>query len=167
MGAYVILACRDMKKCDLAAQYIKENTGSKNVECMELDLSSLSSIRSFAKNFTSKDIPLHLLINNAGVMIPPLSRTKEGFELQFGVNHVGHFMLTRLLLNKLKDGSPSRIVNVSSLAHKRGNDAINTYDELALLSYIHSYITSILLHRKAYVFICSVVKKQVGLLLKI
>lgn len=68
---------------------------------MELDLASLASIRKFVMNFKKKGLPLHILVNNAGIMIPPYSTTEDGFELQFGVNHLGHFALTNLLLDNL------------------------------------------------------------------
>ena len=68
---------------------------------MELDLASLASIRKFVMNFKKKGLPLHILVNNAGIMIPPYSTTEDGFELQFGVNHLGHFTLTNLLLDDL------------------------------------------------------------------
>lgn len=68
---------------------------------MELDLASLASIRKFVMNFKKKELPLHILVNNAGIMIPPYSKTEDGFELQFGVNHLGHFALTNLLLDDL------------------------------------------------------------------
>ena len=68
---------------------------------MELDLASLASIRKFVMNFKKKELPLHILVNNAGIMIPPYSTTEDGFELQFGVNHLGHFALTNLLLDDL------------------------------------------------------------------
>lgn len=73
----------------------------KSVEYMELDLASLASIRKFVMNFKKKGLPLHILVNNAGIMIPPYSKTEDGFELQFGVNHLGHFALTNLLLDDL------------------------------------------------------------------
>ena len=88
---------------------------------MELDLANLESVRSFAENFKKKYSGLDLLINNAGVMIPPYSKTKDGFELQFGTNHLGHFALTALLFDAIKNTANSRIVNVSSAAHKTGN----------------------------------------------
>jgi NAD(P)-dependent dehydrogenase (short-subunit alcohol dehydrogenase family) len=107
-GAHVVLAVRDTGKGDAAAATM---TGS--VEVRPLNLASLASVRAFAAGW---DGDIDLLINNAGVMIPPFSRTEDGFELQMGTNHFGHFALTNLLLPHVKD----RVVTVSSTAHKRG-----------------------------------------------
>ena len=88
---------------------------------MELDLADLESTKNFADTFKKKYSQLDLLINNAGVMIPPYTKTKNGFELQFGTNHLGHFALTTHLLDVLKQTKNARVVNVASLAHTRGN----------------------------------------------
>ncbi|MCK5456097.1 MAG: SDR family NAD(P)-dependent oxidoreductase, partial [Melioribacteraceae bacterium] len=92
-----------------------------DVEVMKIDLSDLSSVKSFADEFINKYDKLDILINNAGVMMPPYSKTKDGFELQFGTNHLGHFALTLQLLDLIKKTPDSRIVNVSSTAHNFGS----------------------------------------------
>ena len=100
---------------------------------MQLDLSSLNSVRTFADTFSSKYEKLHILINNAGVMMCPYSKTKDGFEMQIGTNHFGHFVLTNLLLKKLAASAPSRVVTISSVMHKRGKidfDDINCNQKL-------------------------------------
>ncbi|KRF80051.1 retinol dehydrogenase 13 isoform X1 [Drosophila virilis] len=125
-GATVYMACRDMKKCEQAREEIVLETKNKYVYCRECDLASMDSIRNFVATFKREQANLHILINNAGVMRCPRSLTKDGFEMQLGVNHLGHFLLTNLLLDVLKKSCPSRIVNVSSLAHTRGE--INTGD---------------------------------------
>ncbi|XP_034129783.1 retinol dehydrogenase 12 isoform X2 [Drosophila guanche] len=125
-GATVYMACRDMKKCEEAREEIVLETKNKYVYCRECDLASLDSIRNFVAAFKREQKTLNVLINNAGVMRCPRSHTKDGFEMQLGVNHMGHFLLTTLLLDLLKISAPSRIVNVSSLAHTRGE--INTGD---------------------------------------
>ena len=107
-GAHVVLAVRDTDKGKAAAATMPGET-----EVRRLDLASLASIREFAAGW---DGDLHLLINNAGVMVPPLTRTADGFELQFGTNHLGHFALTNLLLEHVT----GRIVTVSSTAHRFG-----------------------------------------------
>lgn len=113
-GARVVLAVRDVRKgADAAA------TMTGEVEVRRLDLADLASVRLFAGGI---DGPVDLLINNAGLMIPPLGRTADGFELQFGTNHLGHFALTNLLLPQIV----GRVVTVSSIAHRRG--AINLLD---------------------------------------
>jgi NAD(P)-dependent dehydrogenase (short-subunit alcohol dehydrogenase family) len=109
-GARVVLAVRDPARGDAAAAGIQGTT-----EVRPLDLASLDSVRVFARDWTG---PVDLLINNAGVMIPPLSRTADGFELQFGTNHLGHFALTNLLLPGITAGG--RVVTVSSDAHRGG-----------------------------------------------
>jgi NAD(P)-dependent dehydrogenase (short-subunit alcohol dehydrogenase family) len=111
-GAHVVLACRDTAKGDAAARGM---TGS--VEVRELDLADHDSVAAFAAGF---DGPLHLLVNNAGVMAPPLRRTAQGFELQIGTNHLGHFALTGRLLARLHDADAPRVVNVASGAHRMG-----------------------------------------------
>jgi NAD(P)-dependent dehydrogenase (short-subunit alcohol dehydrogenase family) len=88
-----------------------------SVEIMELDLASLASVRRFAEAFLAQYDRLDGLVNNAGVMYPPKGRTEDGFETQFGINYLGHFLLTELLLDTLKASAPSRIVGVSSVAH--------------------------------------------------
>lgn len=118
--AKVYMACRDMQKCEAAREEIVLDTKNKYVYCRQCDLASLESIREFVKNFKFQEKRLDVLINNAGVMRTPNTKTKDGFELQLGVNHMGHFLLTNLLLDVLKDSTPSRIINVSSVAHKRG-----------------------------------------------
>ncbi|EDV36908.1 uncharacterized protein Dana_GF13190 [Drosophila ananassae] len=119
-GATVYMACRNMVKCEEARKEIIKATGNRNIFSSQLDLSSMASIRSFATRFMSEESKLHILINNAGIMDCPRMLTKDGFEMQIGVNHMGHFLLTLLLLDVLKATAPSRIVVVSSLAHRFG-----------------------------------------------
>ncbi|RIA88682.1 hypothetical protein C1645_825970, partial [Glomus cerebriforme] len=88
-------------------------------EYLNLDLASLKNVKQSAENFLAKDLPLHILVNNAGIMATPWTLTEDGIQDQFGVNHVGHFLFTKTLLPKIEASAPSRIVNVSSLAHTR------------------------------------------------
>jgi retinol dehydrogenase 12 len=114
-GAHVILACRSADKTTPVVDGIRGAGGS--AELLELDLASLASVRSAAETFLATGKPLHQLINNAGLAASGL--TKDGFELTFGVNHIGHYLLTRLLLPRLVESDAPRIVNVSSKAHYR------------------------------------------------
>jgi NAD(P)-dependent dehydrogenase (short-subunit alcohol dehydrogenase family) len=141
-GAHVILACRSLKNAEEALTKIAEQALTKTAEpaltktagaaripgqksrgtldTAVLDLSSLASVQQFAKTVIQQHRQLHLLINNAGVMIPPASKTAEGWELQFGVNFLGHFALTGHLYPVINDTPGSRIVTVSSLAYLHG-----------------------------------------------
>jgi len=120
-NAKVIIAVRNLEKGRTAEEKIKAEHKDADITVMELDLADLKSVRTFAKNFKKHNKRLDLLINNAGVMMPPYSKTADGFELQFGTNHLGHFALTGLLIDLIQSTSNSRIVNVSSGAHKYGN----------------------------------------------
>jgi NAD(P)-dependent dehydrogenase (short-subunit alcohol dehydrogenase family) len=119
-GAHVQLACRNQEKGADAIARIREAHPEASVELGDLDLSSLASVRRFAESYRAKHERLDLLINNAGVMVPPYQKTQDGFELQMGTNHFGHFALTGLLLPSLCASSTPRVVNVASLAHKLG-----------------------------------------------
>jgi NAD(P)-dependent dehydrogenase (short-subunit alcohol dehydrogenase family) len=118
--AKVIIAVRNLEKGNAAASKIKEEYITANVSVMELDLADLESVRRFADGFMLDYSRLDLLINNAGVMIPPYSKTADGFELQFGTNHLGHFALTGLLIDLMNSTTDSRVVTVSSRAHLYG-----------------------------------------------
>jgi NAD(P)-dependent dehydrogenase (short-subunit alcohol dehydrogenase family) len=120
-GARVILACRDVTKADEAKSRILAELPAASLEVAKLDLANLASVREFTQTFLEQRRPLDLLINNAGVMALPERRlTADGFELQFGTNHLGHFALTGLLLPAISTASGSRIVTVSSIAHRGG-----------------------------------------------
>jgi NAD(P)-dependent dehydrogenase (short-subunit alcohol dehydrogenase family) len=120
-GATVILACRDPQKGDAALARIRAEMPSAQASVEALDLSDLDSVRDFAARFEAAHARLDLLIANAGVMAPPKARTKQGFELQFGTNHLGHFALTGHLLPLLEKTPKSRVVVVSSIAHRFGS----------------------------------------------
>lgn len=120
-NAKVIVAVRNIEKGNKAVEKIKERNQNSDLKVMKLDLADLNSVNEFAKNFKEKYNRLDLLINNAGVMVPPYTKTSDGFELQFGTNHLGHFALTGQLFDLLKNTEDSKIVNVSSGAHKAGN----------------------------------------------
>ncbi|EDV29177.1 uncharacterized protein TRIADDRAFT_49836 [Trichoplax adhaerens] len=109
-GARVIMACRDDQRGLQAAQQVRQQSGNNNVTYKHLDLASFASIRQFANDIIDNEKQISVLINNAAVAHCPYSTTQEGFEMQFGVNHLGHFLLTNLLLDKLKESAPSRIV---------------------------------------------------------
>lgn len=117
-GALVIMAVRNLEKGESARINILQDYPHANIDVMALDLADLKSIRAFANRFVEQYLTLDILVNNAGVMVPPYSKTKDGFELQFGSNHLGHFALTGLLLPLLKKTPNSRVVTLSSLAHK-------------------------------------------------
>jgi len=118
---HVIAAIRDVEKGKAAFSEIVRTTPHAKLDFMKLDLQSLPSVRQFAAEFKAKNLPLHCLILNAGVMaVPDRQVTEQKIELQFGVNHVAHHLLTVLLLDVLKQSAPSRIVVVSSAAHYRG-----------------------------------------------
>jgi NAD(P)-dependent dehydrogenase (short-subunit alcohol dehydrogenase family) len=119
-GAEVVLACRNVEKGDAAGESIREAVPEASVAIEELDLSSLASVRAFAGRFAAGHDSLDLLLNNAGVMAPPRRETADGFELQFGTNHLGHFALTGLLLGRMQGREDARVVTVSSTAHKFG-----------------------------------------------
>ena len=120
-GGRVIIACRDARKGDSAVLEIKKVSGSDTVFFKKLDLASTASIRKFAANILKTEEQIDILLLNAGVMFTPYGLTEDGFELQFGVNHLGHFLLTHLLLDRIKESAPSRVVVVSSLGHMVGN----------------------------------------------
>uniref|UniRef100_A0A3P8SR66 Retinol dehydrogenase 12, like n=1 Tax=Amphiprion percula TaxID=161767 RepID=A0A3P8SR66_AMPPE len=120
-GAKVVIACRDMEKAKEAVKEIIETSGNDNVKCMKLDLADTKSIREFAEAFKKDEPKLNILINNAGVMVCPYGKTADGFETQFGVNHLGHFLLTYLLLDLIKKSAPARILTVSSMVHSWGS----------------------------------------------
>jgi NAD(P)-dependent dehydrogenase (short-subunit alcohol dehydrogenase family) len=117
-SASVVLAVRNLDKGKEAARRIEQATPGAQVQLQELDLSSLDSIRAAADELRSNHESIDLLINNAGVMFTPKSTTKDGFELQFGTNHLGHFALTNLLLDRVLGATGSRIVTVSSQGHR-------------------------------------------------
>ena len=122
----VILAVRSTDRGEDAAIEIRKEFPKSYVEVMKLDLSSLASVKSFAKEFLGRYEHLDFLINNAGVMVPPYTKTEDGFELQFGTNHLAHFALTGLLLPLLESTEDSRIVTISSVAHLTGD--VNFHD---------------------------------------
>jgi len=119
-NASVILAVRDLAKGELAKQQIKAIHPAAKISAQLLDLASLESVMTFAQDFNVAQDQLDLLINNAGVMMTPYAKTSDGFELQFGTNHLGHFALTAQLFDKLSATPRSRIVNLYSLAHRGG-----------------------------------------------
>lgn len=120
-GAEVVLASRTMEKGEQAKAEITKDVPGAKIIVMELDLADLDSVRSFAAAFRKKYKQLDVLLNNAGIMMSPYFKTKDGFEAQFGTNHLGHFALTGLLLDLLLKTPGARIVNVSSGAHKSGS----------------------------------------------
>ncbi|XP_020577817.1 short-chain dehydrogenase TIC 32, chloroplastic [Phalaenopsis equestris] len=127
-GAQVIIAARNMEAANEAKKKIVSSNSAARVETMKLDLNSLKSVREFADNFIATNLPLNILINNAGVMFCPFQLSEDGVEMQFATNHLGHFYLTNLLLEKIKrtakeTGIEGRIVNLSSIAH------LHTYPE--------------------------------------
>jgi NAD(P)-dependent dehydrogenase (short-subunit alcohol dehydrogenase family) len=117
-GARVVITARDRAKGEGVARGIGAGTGRDAVEVEQLELGSLSSIRAFAERFLARHGALQILVNNAGVMACPFGKTSDGFELQFGTNHLGHFLLTGLVAPALLRGAPARIVSVSSRGHQ-------------------------------------------------
>ncbi|XP_067681959.1 retinol dehydrogenase 12-like [Haliotis asinina] len=146
-GARVLLACRDPLKGMAAADDIFKSSGQK-LMVKTLDLSDLDSVRQFAKDINADEPKLDILVNNAGVMMCPKMLSKQGYELQFATNHLGHFLLTNLLLELMKRSTPSRIVVVSSGIYKRGNinfDDINSEKEYSPYgAYAQSKVANIL-----------------------
>ncbi len=116
-GARVVITARDVAKGESVAEGIRKATGNAGVEVEALELGSLASIRAFAARFLARHDALQILVNNAGVMACPLGKTTDGFELQFGTNHLGHFLMTGLIAPALLRGAPARIVSVSSRGH--------------------------------------------------
>lgn len=150
-GATVVVMSRDRERGAAARDEIRGRTGNDAVELMLCDLASLASIRSFVEQFKAKYSQLHVLVNNAGVTLPKRAKTGDGFEMVFGVNHLGHFALTLLLMDALKAGQPSRIVNVSSFKHgqypldfndlqlERGYGMMKAYSRSKLCNVLFTY----------------------------
>ena len=121
-NARVILACRSVERGERAAVEVRKRSGNDNVVFVQLDLASLESVRKFSAKILEEEPRIDILINNAGVMmIQTRQLTKDGFEMQFGTNHLGHFLLTNLLLDRIKEAPSARIVNVSSVAYRFGS----------------------------------------------
>ncbi|XP_021765073.1 short-chain dehydrogenase TIC 32, chloroplastic-like isoform X1 [Chenopodium quinoa] len=122
-GVHVIMAVRNMAAARDVKEVMERDIPSAKIDAMELDLSSMASVRKFASEFNSSGLPLNLLINNAGIMATPFMLSKDGIELQFATNHLGHFLLTNLLLERMKrtaldSNREGRIINVSSRRHQ-------------------------------------------------
>jgi NAD(P)-dependent dehydrogenase (short-subunit alcohol dehydrogenase family) len=124
-GARVLMACRNQEKGREAVRAVKVRAPGAEAELEVLDLASLDSVRGFAERVRARHPALDLLVNNAGVMATPRRETADGFELQLGTNHLGHFALTGLLLDRLEGREDARVVTLSSNAHKGGRIAFD------------------------------------------
>ncbi len=131
-GATVAFTSRDPHRGEHAADEIRRRT-SVQPHLMPLDLASFASIRAFAADFLERFDSLHVLINNAGLILSERTETEDGFETTFGVNHLGHFLLTHLLLDRIKASAPARIINVASHAHRFARSGLD-FDDLQLTS---------------------------------
>ncbi len=130
VGATVAFTSRDPKKGEAAAADIRERSGA-DVALLSLDLASFASIRACAAAFLERYEKLDVLINNAGLILSERTETEDGFETTFGVNHLGHFLLTQLLLDRVKASAPARIINVASRAHRFARDGLD-FDDLQM-----------------------------------
>lgn len=131
-GGKIILACRNEIEGKKAAEEVRKESENMDVYSMKLDLNSFDSIRDFVERFKKKEDSLHILINNAGVMMCPQDKTDDGFDVQFQTNYLGHFLLTELLLDTLKASAPSRIINTTASAQNLGDidfEDINKEDQ--------------------------------------
>ncbi|KAG6514740.1 short-chain dehydrogenase TIC 32 B, chloroplastic-like isoform X1 [Zingiber officinale] len=160
-GAHVIIGARNLEAANAVKQNILNSIPSARIDIIQIELrllSSLKSVRAFVEKFLAMNLPLNILINNAGVMYCPFKLSKDGVEMQFAMNHLGHFLLTNLLLEKLKTtaektGIESRIVNLSSVAHvgpysegikfdklndKKAYNDIMAYGQSKLANILHS-----------------------------
>ncbi len=115
-GFHVFVACRSAERAGAVLDEVRAASGSSSIELLPLDLGDFDSVRACAQTFLARGLPLHLLINNAG-LAGARGFTRSGFELAFGVNHIGHFLLTHLLTERIKSSAPARIVTVASTAH--------------------------------------------------
>ena len=147
-GATVVILCRNKERGEKASIDIKTESGNNAVDLFICDLGNMASIRKFVKEFKVKYTKLNVLINNAGVILPSRHETSDGYELQFGVNHLGSFLLTNLLLDTIVNSAPARIINVSSGAHKVGKihfQDVNLKDNYNLIkAYSQSKLCNIL-----------------------
>ena len=143
----VILACRNLERGEEAAQDIRDAVipipiAVTEVVVMELDLCSFESIRRFCAQVNEQESQLDILVNNAGVFRCPFSKTEDGFEMHLGVNHLGHFLLTNLLLNLLKKSAPARIIVVSSFLYKKGTIKFDDMNREHSYSRLEAYSSS-------------------------
>ncbi|GMH26435.1 hypothetical protein Nepgr_028278 [Nepenthes gracilis] len=134
-GAHVIIAARNMEAANKSKELILKEIESARVDVLKLDLSSIKSVTEFVDDFNALNLPLNILINNAGVMFCPFELSQDGIEIQFATNHLGHFLLTNLLLEKMKNtakatGIEGRIVNLSSIAHSLSYEGGIRFDNL-------------------------------------
>ncbi|KAK0160810.1 hypothetical protein PV328_008177 [Microctonus aethiopoides] len=158
-GARVILACRDINKANAAVEDLKKTPPSRpereqfngepgELIVCKLNLCSLASVRECAKKLNDTEPNIHILINNAGIMMCPFAKTEDGYETQFQTNHLGHFLFTLLLLPKIMKSTPARIINVSSMAHSGGDihfDDINLEKSYApIKAYSQSKLANVL-----------------------
>ena len=124
-GAAIVMACIDLQLARPVYEAIKQESGNPNIELMQIDLASLSSIREFAQQFSRKYQRLDVLINNAGVYCQTRQQTRDGFEKTIGINLLGHFLLTNLLLPIIRQTPQARIINLSSNAHQQSKFSID------------------------------------------
>jgi retinol dehydrogenase 12 len=119
-GAHVVMACRNQEKAEAARRELIDGSNGaiseEQLQLLELDLNNLAATRAAAENFLALDMPLHILVNNAGIMIPMERRTDDGFEAHFGINHLAHFLFTNLIVDSLKKAEGARVVVLSSAA---------------------------------------------------
>jgi NAD(P)-dependent dehydrogenase (short-subunit alcohol dehydrogenase family) len=169
LGASVVLLDRDPQRMQSVAKEITRKTGNKNIECIQCDLADMASVAAAANKFLQSHEILNILVNNAGVMMCPLLKTAQGFEMQFGTNHLGHFLLTMKLLPALMNGARGgmgRVVAVSSrrhfLAPKAGIDFSNLTHEELLASGLYDPLANYGQSKLANILFASELQRRFG-----
>lgn len=151
-GAEIVMACRDLDRAQAARAEIVAASANEAVRVMQLDLASLASVKAFTDNFNKEFDHLDVLINNAGLFPMKKHMSQDGFELQFAVNHLGHFLLTQLLLPQLQSSKKARIINVASMLHNLGKIDFHSFrgekKYNPLMAYAQSKLANVLFTRE-------------------